>query len=59
MLIVCRGKATFLDHGELFFSLSSRTLNVAEFLDYLIESRNVNRIYLVGQILVSRIGNAG
>jgi hypothetical protein len=45
--------------GESNLSLLSRTLNVAEIEDYLIESSIVNRALLVGQILVSRIGNVG
>lgn len=59
IVIVSRGKATFVNRGGYKLSLTSRTLNVAEILNYLIEFLISNRIPLVGQILVSRIGNVG
>jgi len=40
-------------------SLTSWTLNVAEIFAYLSEALISNRPVLVGQILVSRIGNVG
>jgi len=57
--MVCRGKATISRSSGLNPLPISRTLNVAEFGGYLIEPLKLNRIALVGQILVSRIGNVG
>jgi len=58
--MVCRGKATIAGRGALKVSPISRTLNVAEFEGYLIEPLKFRTaIALVGQILVSRIGNVG
>jgi len=53
------GKATFIDSGDLRSSLASRTLNVAENDSYLIELLLLSRALLVGQMLVSSIGNVG
>jgi len=53
------GKATFIDSGGLRPSLASRTLNVAENDSYLIELLLLSRALLVGQMLVSSIGNVG
>jgi len=59
ILIVGGGKATFIDSGGLNPSLASRTLNVAENEIYLIEILLSYKVTLVGQMLVSSIGNVG